>query len=124
MSSDHISTRNVVQLNKMANEFNSIQFNRPFPRCRKPLFQNEAKCKTFLVKMTFFIIMQIKLILTRKVCTWPRYKNEGFFNSEMAYSNCLWTLQELQKIERYNQILLTVLKYFIKYMYMYITLFC
>ena len=28
--------------------------NRPFPRCRKPLFQNEAKCKTFLVKMIFY----------------------------------------------------------------------
>ena len=26
----------------------------PFPRCRKPLFQNEAKCKTFLVKMIFY----------------------------------------------------------------------
>ena len=43
-----------------------LGINRPFPRCRKPLFENEAKYKTFLVKL-FFIIMQIKLIFTRKV---------------------------------------------------------
>ena len=28
--------------------------NRPFPRYRKPLFKNEAKCKTFLVKKIFY----------------------------------------------------------------------
>ena len=30
--------------------------NMPFPRCRKLLFQNEAKCKTFLVKMIFYYL--------------------------------------------------------------------
>ena len=32
----------------------AYEFNRPFPRCRKPLFYNEVKCKTFLVKMIFY----------------------------------------------------------------------
>ena len=29
--------------------------------------------------------MQIKLIFARKVCTWPHFKSEGFWNSEVAY---------------------------------------
>ena len=41
--------------------------NRPFQGCRKPLFENEGKCKTLLVQTIFFIIMKIKLIFTRKV---------------------------------------------------------
>ena len=41
--------------------------NRPFPRCPKPLFQSEAKCEATDIKMIFFILMQIKLIFTRKV---------------------------------------------------------
>ena len=31
-----------------------ISVNGPFPRCRDPLFHNESKCKTFLVKITFY----------------------------------------------------------------------
>ena len=33
----------------------------------------------------FFILMQIKLIVTRKVCTWPLFESENFSNWEMAY---------------------------------------
>ena len=29
--------------------------------------------------------MQIKLIFTRKVCTWPHFESEGFWNWEGAY---------------------------------------
>ena len=36
--------------------------NRPFLSSRNPHFQKEAKCKTFLVKMTF-IRMRIKKII-------------------------------------------------------------
>ena len=32
-----------------------------------------------------FILMQIKLIFTRKVCTWPHFEIEGFWNWEGAY---------------------------------------
>ena len=32
-----------------------------------------------------FILMQIKLIFTRKVCTWPHFESEGFWNWEGAY---------------------------------------
>ena len=41
--------------------------NGPFLRCPKPLFQSEAKCEATDIKMIFFILMQIKLIFTRKV---------------------------------------------------------
>ena len=31
--------------------------NRPFPSSKKPHFQNEAKCETFVVKMSFICII-------------------------------------------------------------------
>ena len=34
-----------------------IQFNRPFPSSKKSHFQNEAKCETFVVKMSFICII-------------------------------------------------------------------
>ena len=43
----------------------SILNNRPFPSCLLPLFQNESKCETFHMKMSFThksIRMQIILI--------------------------------------------------------------
>ena len=30
--------------------------------------------------------MQITPIFTRKLCTWPHFESEGFWNSEVAYS--------------------------------------
>ena len=30
---------------------------RPFPSCKKSYFQNEAKCETFVVKMSFICII-------------------------------------------------------------------
>ena len=38
-----------------------------------------------LIWTSFFILVQIKLIFTRKVCTWPRLESESFWNLEMAY---------------------------------------
>ena len=46
--------------------------NRPFPSSLVPLFQNESKCETFLMKMSSacsFIFMQIKVIFKRMVRT-------------------------------------------------------
>ena len=43
----------------------SQQANRPFRSCPKPLVQNEAKDKAIDIKR-IFILMQIKLIFTRK----------------------------------------------------------
>ena len=40
-------------------------FYKPFPSCPKFLFQSEAKCEAIDMKMTL-ILMQIKLIFTRK----------------------------------------------------------
>ena len=44
----------------------SPSFNRLFPSCLKPLFQSEANCEVFNVKMVF-ILMQTKFIFTTKV---------------------------------------------------------
>ena len=40
--------------------------NRPFPRSKNSHFQNEAKCKTFLVKMSFICINGFVISLTLK----------------------------------------------------------
>ena len=44
-----------------------LDINRPFASCPKPLFHNEAKCEAIDMKILFFILMQIKLVFTRKV---------------------------------------------------------
>ena len=36
-------------------------------RCLKPPFQSEAKCEAIDMKITFFNLMQIKVIFTGKV---------------------------------------------------------
>ena len=41
-----------------------------------------------LIRRWFFILMQIKLIFTRKVAAWPHFESEGFWNLAVAY--CLW----------------------------------
>ena len=37
--------------------FGGDLFNRPFPSSKKPHFQNEAKCETFVVKINFICII-------------------------------------------------------------------
>ena len=37
--------------------------------------------------------MQVKLIFTRRLCTWPYFESEGFWNSEVGYSH--WFLKDL-----------------------------
>ena len=41
--------------------YESTPFNRPFPSSKNSHFQHEAKCKTFVVKISF-ICMRIKTI--------------------------------------------------------------
>ena len=64
--------------------FPSYKWNRPFPNYKKFPFQNEAKCKTFVVEMSFnydankthfhnkgfalSLVLKVKLFGTRK---WP-----------------------------------------------------
>ena len=38
-----------------------------------------------LIWKYFLILMEIKLIFTRRLSTWPHFKNESFWNSEEAY---------------------------------------
>ena len=55
-------------------------YNRPFLSCLLPLFQNESKCKTFHMKMSFThksIWMQIKLIFIWKVSHLDSVWNRG-----------------------------------------------
>ena len=54
--------------------------NRPFPSSLVPLFQNESKCQTFLMKMSCacsFIFMQIKVIFIRMVSHLDSLWNRG-----------------------------------------------
>ena len=54
--------------------------NRPFPSSLVPLFENESKCETFLMKMSSacsFIFMQIKVIFIRMVSHLDSLSNRG-----------------------------------------------
>ena len=57
-------SRMLVWWNNYSNE--EERDNRPFQNSPGPLFQNEDRCSAFAMK-SFFILMQIKLIFTRKV---------------------------------------------------------
>ena len=52
----------------------------------------------------FFIIMQkIKVIFTRKVCTWTRFNSEGFWNSEMAFYERSFTVLHVEQNEDFGK---------------------
>ena len=72
-------------------------FNRPFPSSKKFRFQNEAKCETFVVEMSFIVIiikthfhnkgfaislvLKVTLFGTRKwPIYWPLLLLASFFN--------------------------------------------
>ena len=58
----------------------TFRSNRPFPCSLVPLFQNESKCETFHMIMSFacsFIFMQIKVIFIRKVSHLDSLWNRG-----------------------------------------------
>ena len=61
--------------------YNPCSFeNRPFPSSLVPLFQNESKCETFHMKISFacsFIFMQIKVIFIRMVSRLDSLWNRG-----------------------------------------------
>ena len=57
---------------------------RPFPSSPGPLYQNEVKCSAFDMEKCF-ILMQIKLIFTRKVVHLASFWKWGFWNSEVVY---------------------------------------
>ena len=52
-----------------------------------PSFFFKAKLSAkLLISKWFFILMQLKLIFTRKInCTFSRFQSESFWNSEKAY---------------------------------------
>ena len=61
---------------------NSFCKNRLFPSCFEPHYKNEAKCKAFHKKMSFFILM--KTNFHDKNYAWAFFHNEVQSNSEMA----------------------------------------
>ena len=58
--------------------------NRPLSRSKNPLFQNEAKCKTFLVEMSFICVRMTNHFRIQD-STSLRFDTEARGNSEMAY---------------------------------------
>ena len=48
--------------------------NRPLPSLPRPLYQNEVKYSPFDISQ-------------ERLCTWPRFESEGFWNKEVT---CQW----------------------------------
>ena len=59
--------------------------NRPFTSSKKSHFQNEAKCETFVVKMSFICILIKNHFHVNGFALTLALKVRFFWNSEMAY---------------------------------------
>ena len=61
--------------------------NRSFPSSKNSYFQNEAKCKTFLEKMSFICrkMKKKKSVSYQWLRTQPRFETVAWGNSEIAY---------------------------------------
>ena len=54
ISFSNISARNVYgDLNSLFSTFGVLAANRPFPSCFEPHYESEAKCKVFIMKISF-----------------------------------------------------------------------
>ena len=50
-----------------------------------PLYQNEAKCSFFDMELFFHFHANKTSFSQERLCTWPHFESEGFWNSEVAY---------------------------------------
>ena len=60
--------------------------NRPFLSYPGPLYQNEVKCSAFDKEMIFHYHANKNSFSQERLCTWPHFESEGFWNSKVAYS--------------------------------------
>ena len=51
---------------------------------RGPLYQNKVKCSAFDKEMIFHSHANKISFLQERLCTWPHFESEGFWNSEVA----------------------------------------
>ena len=58
---------------------------------RKLLFQSGLSAKPFKLKGFFLFSCKLNSFYQQRLCNWPRFESEGFWNSEMAY----WPLASL-----------------------------
>ena len=59
--------------------------NRPFLSYPGPLYQNKVKCSAFDKEMIFHSHANKNSFLQERLCTWPHFESEGFWNSKVAY---------------------------------------
>ena len=64
---------------------NSGLVGRPFPSSPRLLYQIEVKCSVFDVEIIFHSHANKTLIFTERLCSWPHFESEGFWNSEVRY---------------------------------------
>ena len=79
--------------------------NRPFPSSKKSHFQNEAKCETFVVKMSFICIIIENHFHINGFALNLVLKVRCFWNSEMAYS--FWRQATLFKFTQMKSVLIS-----------------
>ena len=58
---------------------------RPFPSSPGRLYQNEVKCSAFDMQMSYHSHAKNSFSQER-LCNWPYFESEGFWNSEVVYS--------------------------------------
>ena len=57
--------------------------NRLFPSFPGHLYQNEVKCSVFDMEMISFS-SKLNSFSQERLCTWPHFESEGFWNSELT----------------------------------------
>ena len=63
-----------------------LRTNWPFPSSPGPLYQNEVKCSAFDMETIFHCRVNKNSFSQERLCTWPHFESEGFWNSKVAYS--------------------------------------
>ena len=59
-------------------EVRALARNRPLPTSKNPHFQNEARCTTFLEKMSFICMRMENDFPYQRLSTYPRFERPGF----------------------------------------------
>ena len=63
-----------------------LRTNWPFQSYPGPLYQNDVKCSAFDKEMIFHSHANKNSFSQERLCTWPHFESEGFWNSKVAYS--------------------------------------
>ena len=73
-------TGKIASRTEQARSSIKVVLNRPFASSTGPLYQNELKCSAFHGN-DFSFLGQLNSFSQERLCSWPHFENEGFWDS-------------------------------------------